>query len=219
MNAKNPESVYIAVDGPKNSNGDDPVLPSTGINGWTITFISKNCTDPERAIAFMSYLLSEEGQKKVFLGVDGITYDHVNGKYVLKPEVQELLNTNRAEYDRKYGADDAYWMLQNNVMQDQWLKETDPLMQSLKDWTVPYTRYTGQYDVVFEADSTFAQIDKKIKREWGKTLPLLLLAESEEEFDLIFNEYRTKKYDMGYEQLLKEYTKVMQESKRKLGLD
>lgn len=219
LNAKNPDSVYIAVDGPKNSNGDDPVLPSTGINGWTITFISKNCTDPERAIAFMSYLMSEEGQKKVFLGVDGITYDHVNGKYVLKPEVQKLLNTNRSEYDRKYGADDAYWMLQNNIMQDQWLKETDPLMQSLKDWTVPYTRYTGQYDVVFETDSSFAQIDKKIKKEWGKTLTLLLLAKSEEEFDLIFNQYKVKKYAMGYEQLLKEYTKVMQESKRKLGMD
>ncbi|MDF2842606.1 MAG: putative secreted protein [Herbinix sp.] len=58
-------------------------------------------------------------------------------KYVLKPEVEELLNADRNEYDRLYGADDAYWMLQNNVMQDQWLEETDPLMKSLRDWTIP----------------------------------------------------------------------------------
>ena len=219
LNATNPDSVYIAVDGPKNSKGDDPVLPSTGINGWTITLISKNCKNPERAIAFMSYLMSEEGQKKVYLGVEGVTYDVLDGKYVLKPEVQELLNTNRIMYDQVYGADDAYWMLQDNVMQDQWLEETDPLMKSLREWTVPYTKYTAQYDIVFDADSAFAWMDHKIKVEWGKTLPLLLLAESEEAFDQIFKEYKAKKYEMGYEELEKEYTSVMQESKRKLGLD
>jgi putative aldouronate transport system substrate-binding protein len=219
LNATNPESIYIAVDGPKNSKGDDPVLPSTGINGWTITFISKNCKNPERAIAFMSYLMSEEGQKKVFLGVEGVTYDEVGGKYVLKPEVEKLLNTDRYEYDRLYGADDAYWMLQNNVMQDRWLPETDPLMKSLRDWTIPYTQYTGQYDVVFEADSSFAQIDKKVKLEWGKTLPLLLLAASDADFDTILQKYIERIHDMGYDQLIKECTKVMQESKQKLGLE
>lgn len=219
LNANNPESIYIAVDGPKNSNGDDPVLPSTGINGWTITFISKNCKNPERAIAFMSYLISEEGQKKIFLGVEGVTYDEVDGKYVIKPEVQELLNTNREEYDRIYGADDAYWMLQNNVMQSEWLEETDPLIRALKEWTIPYTTYTGQYDVVFETDSAYAEMDKKIKEEWGNTLPLLLLAESDDEFDRILGKYRKKKYELGYAELRGEYTRIMQESKEKLGLD
>lgn len=217
--ASNPDSIYIAVDGPKNSHGDDPTLPSTGINGWTLTFISKNCKDPERAIAFMSYLLSEEGQKRVYLGVEGVTYDIVDGEYVIKPEAQELLNTNRYEYDQKYGADDAYWMLQNNVMQDQWLVGTDPLIHSLREWTKPYTVYTSQYDVVFEADSSFAQIDKKIKLEWGKTLPLLLLAKSEEEFDEIYQNHINKIYDLGLEKLLDEYTKKMYEAKRKLGLE
>lgn len=219
LNETNPDSVYIAVDGPKNSKGDDPTLPSTGINGWTLTFISKNCKDPERAIAFMSYLISEEGQKKVYLGVEGVTYDIVDGNYVLKPEVQELLNTDRYTYDQIYGADDAYWMLQNNVMQDQWLMETDPLLQSLREWTKPYTIYTSQYDIVFEAVSSYAQIDKKIKLEWGKTLPLLLLSKSNEEFDTIYKNYIDKIYNLGFEQLMEECTKVMQESKHKLGME
>jgi putative aldouronate transport system substrate-binding protein len=71
---------------------------------------------------------------------------------------------------------------------------------------------------VFDADSSFAQMDKKIKVEWGKTLPLLLLADSEEEFDDIFLRYSEKINEMGYEELNEEYTRVMQESKRKLGL-
>lgn len=219
LNATNPESIYIAVDGPKNSKKDDPVLPSTGINGWTITFISKNCKDPERAIAFLSYLISERGQKMVFLGIEGETYDIVQNQYIIKPEVLDLLNTNREKYDQIYGADDAYWMLQNNVMQDQWLKETDPLIGDLKEWTKPYATYTGQYDVVFATDSEYAATDKKIKEEWGKTLPLLLLADSEEEFDEILKQYKEKKYELGFGELLLEYTRIMQESKEKLGLD
>ncbi len=38
-----PERIYIAVDGPRNSSGDDPVLPVQGIYGWTQTYVSKNC--------------------------------------------------------------------------------------------------------------------------------------------------------------------------------
>ena len=59
--ARDPNSIYIAVDGPKNSKGDDPVLAGGGIAGWTVTLISKNCKDPARAIQFLSYLISEEG--------------------------------------------------------------------------------------------------------------------------------------------------------------
>ena len=50
--AKDPNSIYIAVDGPKNTKGDDPVLAGGGIAGWTVTLISKNCKNPERAIQF-----------------------------------------------------------------------------------------------------------------------------------------------------------------------
>ena len=113
--ANHPERMYMAVDGPANSNGDEPTLPSTGINGWTVTLISKNCKDPERAIAFLDYLISEHGQEITYLGVEGVTYDMVDGKPVLKPEVKEILDNDRVTYDALYGADDAYWMLQDNV--------------------------------------------------------------------------------------------------------
>lgn len=38
---ENPDSIYIAVDGPKNLTGDDYTLPGTSVNGWTVTLISK----------------------------------------------------------------------------------------------------------------------------------------------------------------------------------
>lgn len=33
--------IYMAVEGPRNSNGDDPTLPTNNMNGWTLTLISK----------------------------------------------------------------------------------------------------------------------------------------------------------------------------------
>ena len=88
-----PDSIYMAVEGPRNSNGDDPTLPTNNMNGWTLTLISKNCKYPERAIAFMDYMMSEHGQMLIYLGVEGVTYDIVDGKPVLKEDVSKILNT------------------------------------------------------------------------------------------------------------------------------
>ncbi len=216
--AKDPDSIYIAIDGPKNSNGDDYKIPCSGINGWTVTLISKNCEHPDRAIQFMDYLMSEHGQMLTYLGVEGVTYDMVDGKPVVRPEVEQLLNTNREEYDRIYGADDAYWMLQDNVMQLQWQQEpTEPLAQ-LQQWTYPYVIYNGQYDSLLSTNSRYINADAKITELWSKTLPSLLLAESEEQFDAILAEFVEERKRLGFIDLQKENTKLMEIAKEKLGI-
>lgn len=216
---KNPESIYIAVEGPRNSSGADPTLPTTNINGWTITMISKNCKYPERAIAFLDYLMSEQGQMRIFLGVEGETYDMKDGKPVLKPEVSELLNTDRVAYDHIYGADDAYWMMQDNVMQLQWRQEANPAVQQLIDWSAKYTVYNGQYDVFFESGSQAGTADDEITLLWSKTLQQLLLAPSEEAFDAVLNEFIEKREQLGYALVMEEKTKYMKDAKEKLGIE
>ena len=94
--AKDPNSVYIAVDGPGNEALDPPTLSGPGISGWTVTLISKNVKDKARAIRFLSYLISEEGQKDLFMGEPGVTYDTTDGKDVFKPEVLDMLNKDRS---------------------------------------------------------------------------------------------------------------------------
>lgn len=213
----NPDMIYIPVEGPRNSKGDDPTLPATSINGWTVTMISKNCEHPERAIAFMDYLMSEEGQMRIFLGVEGVTYDMVDGVPVVREEVRKLLDTDRAAYDKLYGADDAYWMLQDNVMQQQWIQEKSPAEQILIDWSCKYAVYNGQYDTYLPAE--YSEAANRITRLWSETLPALLIAPTEEAFDAILTDFVEKRAEWGYETVLEQETLYMIEAKEKLGLN
>lgn len=214
----NPDSIYIAIDGPRNANGDDHILPGAGMNGWTVTLISKNCEYPDRAIAFFSYLMSEHGQKITYLGVEGQTYDLIDGKAVIKPEVKKLINSNRKEYDRLYGADNAYWMFQDNVMQLAWKPKLDEPNGQLEEWTYPYSRYHGQYEISFDSNTEAGNIDINIKKLWSITLPKLLLAASEEKFDEIMNEFIEKREQLGFDIVIEESMRQVKETKSKLGI-
>ena len=70
----------------------------------------------------------------VYLGIEGVTYDVVDGKEVVRPDVLELLNTDRGAYDELYGADDAYWMFQDNVMQQKWRQKNEGPTAQLEEW-------------------------------------------------------------------------------------
>lgn len=216
--AKNPDMVYLAVDGPKNSSGDDHVLPGTGINGWTVTFISKNCEHPDRAIKLFSYLMSDEGQLTTFLGVEGVTYDMVDGKPVVREEVAELLNSDREAYDDKYGADDTYWMFQNNARQLEWRQDDDSPTRQLEEWTYPYSHYLAQYEVNFYRNTEAGDADVNVKKLWSTTLHELLLAPTEEEFDRILNEFVEEREKLGFDLVMEESTRQMIDNKEKLGL-
>lgn len=214
-----PNSIYIAVDGPKNSAGDDPILPSTGITGWTVTLISKNCKYPDRAIQFIDYLMSEHGQKLIYLGVEGVTYEEADGQVVLKPEIEAILNSDRETYDALYGADDTYWMLQNNVMQLQWGLGLEEPLKQLAEWTYPYTTYMGQYEVMRIESSEVGEAYDNLNLLWSETLKKLLLADSEAQFDEILENYKQERLLLGYDEVLEAETRIMNENKAKLGLE
>lgn len=216
---RDPDSIYIAVDGPKNANGDDPRLPSTGITGWTVTLVSKKCQHPDRAIQFIDFMLSEEGQKLISIGVEGETYDVIDGQYVLKDEVRDILNSDRETYDRIYGADDAYWMLQNNVMQLNWEPELEEPLKQMAEWTYPYTEYLGQYEMHNLKSPEDRYLYTEINKLWSVALQKLLLADSDEEFDLILESFIEKRDAMGYDKLIEAETNLMNENKRKLGIE
>ncbi len=217
--SRDPDSVYIAVDGPKNAAGDPHQLPGSGLNGWTVTMISKNCQHPDKAIRLMSFLMSEEGQKLISLGIEGEHYTMENGRAVLTEETERLLNEDYAAYLAQVGANDAYWMLQDTRMQSQWMPLDEPVLRQPKEWTYPYTVYTGQYDVSFTPGSEADAADKKITAIHGEMLPQLLLAPTQEEFEWQWDLYVSLREASGLDLVLEESTRQMAAAKAKLGLD
>lgn len=217
--ANDPNSIYMAVDGPKNLNGDDYELPGTGINGWTVSMISKNCEHPDRAIQLFSYFMSEHGQLMTWFGVEGVTYTmNENGIPVMLDEVKDLLKNDRTAYDKQYGADSCYWMFQNNAMDSAWAEAPSEPLGQMQEWTYPYTVYTGQYDVTLTADSDESVADLKIKNLWSEVLPKLLLAKSEEEFDTLLENFKAQRESLGYNLVVEASTAIIDKNMQKLGL-
>lgn len=215
--SKNPDSVYIAVPGPKNSRGDDPVLSGGTIAGWTITLISKKCKDPGRAIQFLTYLISEEGQMDTNFGIEGETYSYVNGTPTLFQEIKDMDSEDKNKQETEIGVLFTYWMLMDTAWQAQWGLEYSPAIAQPQLWTRPYVHSYAVYDgLTIPVGSDEDLIYQEIQRRWGKTLSALIRAPSENEFNTILNDFNSYKAQKGYDKVVKLQTQLMIANKSKL---
>ncbi len=216
---KDPNSVYIAVDGPANTNLDAPKLAGDGLAGWTITLISKDVKDPKRAIRFLSYLISEEGQKDMYLGKKGVTYDEIDGKDQFKPEALALLNKDRAAFDKEHGASHTHWMLMDTNVMLQWAPPTAEPAKQLEDWTKGKTISYAVFDGISPTgDSEQGVAATSIAQLWGKALPKLLMSKSDAEFDKVFSEFIEKREAAGFDKVLEYQQSEYEKNKGKLGM-
>lgn len=218
--ANDPNSIYIAVEGPKNSRGDDHTLAGGGIAGWTVTLISKNCKDKARAIQFLTYLISEEGQMDTNFGIKDKTYViNSNGIPELTPEVKALDMSDKNKQETDIGVQFTYWMLMDTAWQAQWGVEYAPSLGQPQLWTRPYVHSFAAYDgLTLPVGSDESLIYEDIQRRWGKVLPQLIRAESEAEFDKIAAEFNKYKADKGIAKVIDAQTKLMDINKAKLGM-
>lgn len=200
----NPESYYIAVDGPQNSKGDTAKLFPGNMDGWMVTMISKSTENPERAIRFLSYLASEEGQRDVFLGKEGETWEMVDGKPKLTAEVKELLDTDLAKLEKDYGIMDTYWMMRNPVIVNQWRPEKTPVIKQMEDFA------NGQADIdsgIYkgldpQGDSEVAVAWTRISQNWEEVMPELITAKDEAAFDKIFESFLDRRLGYGFDKVM-----------------
>jgi putative aldouronate transport system substrate-binding protein len=215
---KDPNSVYIAVDGPANSSMDQPTLAGPGISGWTVTLISKDVKDKARAIQFLSYLISEEGNKDLFLGEKGVSYDTIDGKDQFKPEVLDLLNKDRSAFDKKYGSSFTFWMLMDTNMNLQWSPPSVEPAKQPEDWTKGKTKSFSQYDNINPTGTSEEGIaGNKLAQNWGKTLPKLLLAKSDADFDQIFAKFQKDRQAGGLDKIQAYQQKAFEENMKKIA--
>lgn len=217
---RDPKSVYIAVDGPRNSMKANPTLGGGGISGWTVTMISKNCKDKARAIQFLTYMISHEGQMDTSFGIPDVTYTIKDGKPALTPEIEKIDSTDKNLQETKYGLMYTYWMLMDTAWLGQWGLKMSPALEQPQLWTRPYVQSFAAYDNLSQLapGSDEALISEEIARRWGKDLPLLLRAKSEAEFNKIWTDFQTFRKQKGVDKVQAKQTELLKINKSKLGM-
>ncbi len=219
--AETPEQVYVAIDGPKNSKGSNHMLSGPSIQGWTVTMISQKSPYKDRAIHLMSMLMSDEGQKLIWAGVEGQTYDVIEGKVVYKPEVLQLLRNDRAKFDKVYGAMTTHWGLMDNPLAERMgvVAADDEPIKSIKEWTTKYVVNNSVYSYDgIKPNSKEAEAKARIDAEKGRILPKLILANSDEEFDQLLNGFLEFREKNGFHLIMEEYQRELNLNKSRLGL-
>ena len=220
---ENPDSTYIPVDPPANSKLDNPLFIQGGINGWLRIGVTKKCKDPERAIKFITYLISEEGRHDFYLGIEGETWEVRDGKHKMKPEVYKA---NQAGWNdvRKYGAGQTWHVFHQPIIDNLWIYPEDdtevtvmtPFKEYFKRVGVVAQPYTS--GITLDPNSEEGIIQNKMNLKFGELLPKMIMAESDEEVDRLWAEYDRYAKEINYQKALDAKTKLMLQNKKKLGL-
>ncbi|WP_413025842.1 extracellular solute-binding protein [Paenibacillus taichungensis] len=210
-----PNSYYIAVDGPQNSHGDSARLFPGNMDGWMVTMISKSTKSPERALRFLSYLASEEGQRDVFLGKEGETWAMKDGKPQLTAEMVQLLDTDRKRLEKEYGIMDTYWMLRNPAFVNQWRPEKAASVKQMEEYANKQADMdSGIYKGIDPVgDSDIALSWSRISQNWEEVLPELITAKDEAAFDKIFENFLVRRVNYGFNQVM-EYRQTELEARK-----
>ena len=159
------------------------------------------------------------GQKDFFLGKKGETWDTINGKDQVLPEI---INNSKSDPDlisKKLGILDTYWMLIDGAAFNEYMPELEePLLQPAQ-WTYgKIVSFDAYDDVNPPSDIEEGIIAIRIAELWRNVQPKLMLAQTESEFDKIFNDFVAERNRLGWEKLRAYQQKKFEINKKKLGL-
>lgn len=214
----NPEGKYIAIDGPQSTVGHKPTLNQAGISGWMVSYITKDCKDPAKAIQIFTYLLSEEGQILTTYGIEGETYTiNEEGKYVMLPEVLEVQTTDNDRYKKEYRlgeffffGHDKYKALSDDAYPDS--------IKQMQEWgegkLVPHFILENTNP---DAGTEEARINSNVNTEWATTLVSLIRSGSDEEFDTVLANYKQFLEDNNYDAVIAAMNEKIARNCEKLG--
>ncbi len=180
---------------------EDYSVVSDGI-GWAGPYITKNSTKQDKAIKFIQFLRSDEGQKLACWGIEGEHYTLSSDGYPdLTPKMVELKN----DYDnmvRTVGNMAWAWVISSKT-EGVW--NYNPHDQELTDWlTVVKNNYAFKplhALVIPNGDIDESVIYKKVVDYEKVNSVKLIAAKSEAEFDSAYNDMLNKLEAMGLSKL------------------
>lgn len=216
--SENPDAIYIAIDGPQSTVGNTPALNQAGISGWMVSYITKSCSDPAKAIQIFTYLLSEEGQILTTYGIEGVTYTvNAEGKYELLPEIKEIQEKENDRFKKEYRlgefiffGHDKYKALSDDAYPDS--------IKQMQAWgqgkLVPHFILENTDP---DAGTAEARSYSAIKTEWATSLVSMLRAGDDATFDAALDGYKQFLTDNNWDAIVTVKNEKMAKNMTKLG--
>lgn len=198
-----PNEKYIAIPGPKNSNGANPTLSAGTPNGWLQSVIPSSAKHPDAAIKFLTYMLSPGANELVNAGIEGKTFTKTSdGKYQMTKDYSDMIEKDAVNAQQVTGVNTWQFFCSTAQSLDYFDATTDST-RLIRDWNKPYGTYTGAFEFTpFAANSPEAIAQNAVYTLWDTTLPKLLRAGSDSEFDSIMQSYLSQRTKDGYDTMI-----------------
>ncbi|WP_251038043.1 hypothetical protein [Paenibacillus albidus] len=215
----NPGKEYIAIDGPQSTVGHEPTLNQSGITGWMINYITKDCKDPAKAIQIFTYLLSEEGQMLMNYGIEGETYKAKgDGTVGLLPEVKDLQLNNADQFKKDYRMGEFMFFghdRHKSLSSDAFPESVKQLQEWGKGKLKPHFILEN---INPDQGTPEARALSAINTKWNSTLVSMIRAKDDATFESALAAYQAFLAENSWEQIVKVRSEKMKLNKEKLGI-
>ncbi|MDO7908733.1 ABC transporter substrate-binding protein [Paenibacillus sp. JX-17] len=211
---------------------------STGfMAGWGVG-ITENCKDPVRAIKFLDFLASEQGQILNNWGIEGKQYEIKDGKRVVPEDVQKRIINDNIPFTKEsgiglYGNIGAHYgdgvkdstgnYYTKNFPEQIVDNYTDADKETLKAYGAttwmdlfpnekdfPLKEWGAAWNIAVPSDDEVNILAKKMQDITWKWIPQAVMAKPED-FDKVWDEYQQQLISAGVEKMEKGFTKYVQD--------
>lgn len=206
-----------------------------GFNGGWGVGITVDAKDPVRAIKFLDYLASEEGQILINWGIEGTHYNVVDGKRVIPADVLDMKNNDNTAFKQKTGignynlslrygdgVKDATGNYYTTKNPEQILENYSPIEKEVlqgygisywkdlfpKEEDFPIKAWGAAWNIPVPNDSPNTVFNKKMEDITRKRIPEAILAKPAD-FDKVFDKMLQELDKAGVKEMEKNYTELV----------
>ncbi len=180
--------------------------------GWSSCFISSNCENPGRAICYMEFLKSPQGDQLTQWGIEGVHFDLVDGL----PVTREDYKARPTEQKESSYTGIGPWYFQGSDRYEGIPNGPASVLNAIDEWAA----YDAQCDVNdrtikkaacyndknpamsfarVESDDDEMAMYTKITDEWTKAVAAMVTAESEAACEQAWNDFQAYMVSNGLE--------------------
>ena len=213
----NPDAEYIAIDGPQSTVGNAPTLSQAGLSGWMVNYISKDCSDPIKAMETFTYLKSDYGGLLCKYGVEGETYTiNSDGLYELTLEVKEMKDNDNDKFKHVYRLSE--FIVFGNDKYDAYSADVTESTVQMQEWGAGKLKPQFVIENISpDQGSAEARALSAINTNWNTTLTGLIRSADDAAFDAVLAEHVAFRESNNWDGIVKIYNEKMSANREKLG--